>query len=105
MLIGTPYIKGSGYFLNDKNLKRRQEADIQTCSHCQAIILMQEWKNNGAWCGKCMRPICTKCGERAVVYGCEPFIRKLEQYAEKQMRFQKIAGLMPEPKQSTSTGR
>lgn len=104
MLIGTPYTKGSGYFLNDKNLKSRQEADIQTCSHCQAVIKMQQWKNDGAWCSKCMKPICLSCGVKAERFGCEPFLKKIEQYAEKQMRFQKIAGLMPEPQQSLKTG-
>lgn len=90
MLIGTPYTRGAGYFVNDRNLRTRQEADVRTCSHCQAVILMQQWKDNGAWCGKCMSPICVRCGERAVIYGCEPFLKKIEQYAEQQMRFAKF---------------
>ncbi len=85
--IGTPHTKGAGYLLNDKNLRSRQEADIQTCSHCQAVLKMQEWKDEGAWCGKCMKPICGPCGTRALIFGCEPFIKKIEEYAEKQMRF------------------
>ena len=90
ILIGTPHTKGAGYFVNDKDLRSRQEADIQTCSHCQAIIKMQEWKDDGAWCGKCMKPLCDRCGTRALTFGCEPFLKKIEQYAEQQMRFAKI---------------
>jgi|SRR5882672_10999701 len=91
LIIGTPHTKGAGYFVNDKNLSTRHEADVQTCAHCQAVILMQKWKEDGAWCGKCMKPICSPCGARAVIYGCEPFLKKIEQYAEAQMRFERFA--------------
>lgn len=107
--IGTAHIKGAGYFLNNKALgqRERQEADIQTCSHCQAVIKMQDWKQDGAWCGRCMKPICVPCGTRALIYGCEPFLKKIEQYAEKQMRFEKFrkdAGLEPVAPQAIITG-
>lgn len=88
--IGTSYTKGAGYFVNDKDLRSRQEADVQTCSHCQAVIKMQEWKSDGAWCGRCMKPICVPCGARAAVWGCEPFLKRLEQHAEHQMRFARL---------------
>jgi len=106
MLIGTPHTKGAGYFLNNKNeTHAKQEADVQTCAHCQAIILMQKWKDDGAWCGRCMKPICSRCGARAVIHGCEPFVKKIEQYAERQMRFEKIAGPKePVPQKSILTG-
>lgn len=108
--IGTPHTKGAGYFLNNKELglRDRQEADVQTCSHCQGVIKMQEWKHDGAWCGKCMKPICGHCGTRALTYGCEPFLKKIEQYAESQMRFEKFrkfAGLEPVAPQSIITGK
>ena len=105
--IGTPYTRGAGYFLNDKDLASRQEADVQTCPHCQAVIKMQEWRDNGAFCGKCMKPICAKCGTRMLTFGCEPFIQKIEQFAEEQMRYQrfsKLAGLEPVAPQSIITG-
>lgn len=108
--IGTPYTKGAGYLLNGKklNVSQREEADIQTCAHCQAVIRMQEWKDNGAWCGKCMKPICGPCGTRSLRFGCEPFVKKIEQYAETQMRFAKFrkdAGLdEPVPQQTILTG-
>jgi hypothetical protein len=90
MIIGTPYTKGAGYFVNDKDLKTRQEGDVKTCTHCQAVIIMQQWKNDGAWCSKCFAPICARCGKIAETKGCEPFLKKIEQYAEQQMRFQKF---------------
>lgn len=102
--IGTPHTKGAGYFINDKDLRTRQEADVQTCSHCQAILKMQEWKKSGAWCGKCMKPLCLDCGKRTQIFGCEPFLKKLEQYAEQQMRFAKLAGDQPVPSQVLITG-
>jgi hypothetical protein len=89
LIIGTPFTKGAGYFVNDKALRHKSEADVQTCAHCQAVILMQQWRDDGAWCGKCMKPICGPCGTRALTYGCEPFLKKIEQYAEAQMRFEK----------------
>lgn len=104
--IGTPHTKGAGYFINDKNLRTRQEADVQTCSHCQAVLLMQQWKEDGAWCGKCMRPLCVRCGARAAIFGCEPFIKTIEQYAETQMRFERFrkdAGLEPATPQAPLT--
>jgi len=67
---------------------------------------MQQWKDNGAWCGKCMKPICDACGKRAAVLGCEPFLKKIEQYAEAQMRFEKFyqdAGLEPAAPQTLLT--
>jgi hypothetical protein len=90
IIIGTPYAKGAGYFINDKNLRTRQEADIRTCTHCQAVIKLQEWKAKGAWCNKCMAPICLTCGKRMETHGCEPFLKKIEQYAEQQMRFSRL---------------
>src|SRR6266513_2389124 len=95
ILIGTPYTRGAGYFLNNKAepQKNRQEADIQTCPHCQGVIKMQEWKHDGGWCSKCMRPLCNNptCIQETALYGCVPFTKKIEQYAEQQMRFAKIA--------------
>jgi len=103
-IIGTPHTKGAGYFVNDRRLRSRQEADVQTCSHCQAVIKMQEWKDDGAWCAKCMKPICVKCGTRALTFGCEPFLKKIEQYAEQQMRFEKLGVDEPVPQRSLVTG-
>jgi ssDNA-binding Zn-finger/Zn-ribbon topoisomerase 1 len=110
IIIGTPYTKGAGYLMNGKNLNasKRTEADIRTCTHCQKVIQLQAWKDAGAWCGKCMAPICDECGVRAQTFGCEPFIQKIEQFAEGQMRFQKLlkeAGMAaPVPQTPIYTG-
>lgn len=90
--IGTPYTKGAGYFVNDKALRSRQEADIRTCSHCQHVIKMQEWKLDGAWCSRCQAPICSEpsCVQQTALYGCVPFLKKIEHYAEAQMRFERF---------------
>ena len=84
--IGTPHTHNSGYYVNDKDLRTRQEADIKTCTHCQAIIKMQEWKHKGAWCHKCFAPVCHSCGTRMQTYGCEPFMKKLDQFMEASMK-------------------
>jgi hypothetical protein len=79
-LIGTPHTHNAGYCRNDDTPSGGQltEADIQTCTHCQKIIKMQEWRLAGAWCHHCGAPICMACGERALIYGCEPFVKQLE---------------------------
>lgn len=88
--IGTPFSRGAGYFVNDKELKSRQEADVQTCSHCQRVIFMQAWKEDGGFCHRCMHPICGPCATRAMTYGCEPFLKRIEQHAERLMRFERL---------------
>lgn len=90
IIIGTPYTKGAGYFVNDKELRTRQEADVRTCTHCQGVIKMQEWTKSGAWCHKCMAPICKPCGKIMMTQGCVPFLQKIEKYAQEQMRYEKL---------------
>ena len=92
IIIGTPYTKGAGYLMDGQNLNasKRHEADIRTCTHCQSVIELQAWRSSGAWCNKCMAPICKACGPRMLTHGCEPFMQRIEQFAEQQMRFQKL---------------
>ena len=100
IIIGTPHTHNAGYYRNDDRLSggKLSEADVQTCTHCQAIIKMQEWRQEGAWCHKCSAPICSHCGVRALTYGCEPFLEQLEKYLNSVIKFKqylKIAGLEP----------
>jgi hypothetical protein len=106
--IGTPHTKGAGYFVNGLNLtpnQGREEADIRTCPHCQYVIKMQEWKNDGAWCYKCNAPVCGTtgnplCVEERRTYGCMPFMKKLELFTKGQVAltaFRKLAGLDSPP--------
>ena len=97
-IIGTPHTHNAGYFKNDDRTAGGvlAEADIQTCTHCQCVIKMSEWKIDGAFCHKCAAPICSNCGERAVYYGCEPFQKTLDTYVkgiEKYHQILKDAGL------------
>jgi len=100
-IIGTPHTHQAGYYRNDDRNSggKLAEADIKTCTHCQAVIKMQEWKAEGAWCAKCEAPVCggtNQCAKDTATFGCVPFFKKIEQYAEEQMRFaqfSKLAGL------------
>lgn len=84
IIIGTPHARGSGYFVNDKDLASRQEADVRTCPHCQAIIKMQEWAASPVqnFCLKCMAPACNN----EACQDCVPFKRKIEAYIDSQFR-------------------
>jgi hypothetical protein len=110
IIIGTPHARGAGYYCNDDTASGgvKSQADIRTCTHCQAIIKMQEWKQDGGWCGQCSAPICPTCADRMLTHGCEPFIKKLEQALEMSSQlhhFRKLAGLeAPEPTRSIFTG-
>ena len=101
MIITTPHTRGSGYFLNNSSgVLRKEEADIRICSHCEVVILLQKWKEDGGWCGRCMAPICGPCSDRMLMFGCEPFIRKIEAAFEsvnKLGQFRKLAGLDAPP--------
>ncbi len=109
-IIGTPHTHNAGYFRNDDRPSGGQlaQADIQTCTHCQAVIKMQNWKSDGAWCSKCEAPICgsenPECAGRTAQFGCVPFLKQIELHAAKLMRYQhfsKIAGLdAPAPPRS-----
>jgi hypothetical protein len=81
---------------------QRSEADIRTCTHCQAIIKMQEWRKiengamTGGWCTRCMAPICHHCQKRMQQEGCVPFIARIEREFDavtKLKQFRKLAGL------------
>lgn len=109
-LIGTPHSSGAGYYMNDDTASGgvKAQADIRTCTHCQAIIKMQLWKVEGAYCAKCAAPICFGCGALAEVEGCIPFNKRLytalnDDYTSRQRR--KLAGLDPvQPSRPLFTG-
>lgn len=97
-IIGTPHTHNAGYFRNDDTPSggKKAEADIQTCTHCQGIIKMQAWKDDGGFCSRCHAPICGPCADRMLTYGCEPYLKQLEKLLEREHRvtsFAKLAGL------------
>ena len=103
-IVGTPHTHNAGYLLNNQNFAtaKREEADIRTCTHCQAVIKMQEWKEDGAWCGKCNTPVCSggACGRYFEHHGCRPYLKFLEQLIgdEYQLQqFRRLAGLDAQP--------
>lgn len=96
MRVGTPHARGAGYFVNDQNLRTRQQDDVQTCPHCQRVIKMREWARAPVqnFCLKCMRPTCDhrECQE------CVPFVKKIDRYFDALVKYEqylKIAGLEP----------
>ena len=84
IVIGTPHTRGSGYAINDQDLKSKQEADVQTCPHCQAVIKMQDWAKASVqnFCLKCMKPTCAN----PACQHCVPFVQQLERYIANQLR-------------------
>lgn len=113
--IGTPHAHNAGYSWSRYSADTRVvEDDVQTCPHCQAVIRMRQWsqtengKMSGGFCGKCSAPVCPHCQARMAKYGCEPFLKKLEQELDmtvKLQQFIKDAGLEPaRPHQPIFTG-
>lgn len=100
----TSILHGAGYFINNQlgPAREKQEDDVLTCAHCQAILLAHAWREEGGFCRSEMKPLCLRCADRALVYGCEPFMKKLEGFTRSQYRYQqflKVAGLEPPPAQ------
>lgn len=98
IIIGTPHTKNAGYYMNDDRNGggKLSEADIRTCVHCQALIKMQEWKDDGGFCRTCHAPICGPCGDDMLKYGCVPFLKRLEKHTDAVVKFErylKFAGL------------
>ena len=95
-IVTTPFTKGAGYLENGVNLNpsQREKADIRTCTHCQAVIKMQQWKHRGGFCFKCSAPICEHCAKELQTKGCVPFLKKIEAFAEQVMRFDQLGLLI-----------
>jgi hypothetical protein len=103
-VIGTPHTNGAGYLLNNQDLSiaKRQEADVRTCTHCQAVIKMQEWKDDGAWCSKCNAPVCAhgECAKKTELVGCVPYVKYIETIIESDVtkrQFRQMVGLDEQP--------
>lgn len=102
MHILTPHRQGAGYFLDNQGLgtNERKEGDVQQCSHCERVIIMQKWKDDGGFCGRCMAPICGPCADRMLTYGCEPALKAIEKIfnlVERLAQYRRMAGLDAPP--------
>lgn len=87
-IIGTPHSKNAGYHRNDDRNSggALTEGAIQTCPHCQAVIKLNQWKQDGGWCAKCQAPVCgsdnPQCMQQTDKFGCVPFAKKFDEYVE-----------------------
>jgi hypothetical protein len=113
--IGTPFARNAGYFKNDNRVSggALQEDDVRTCPHCQAVILMRQWRKieqgklNGGFCSRCNAPVCTNCTPKLLSEGCLPYIAKLEKALDMTVKLKtylKLSGLEPEPPRGFFTG-
>lgn len=98
IILGTPHARHTGYLLNDNRASGhgKKEVDIYVCEHCQKILEVPMWKDDGGWCGRCQKPICGKCADRMLTEGCVPFLKKLEQALEADYRrsqYRKMLGV------------
>lgn len=103
-VIGTPHTHHCGHVqmwtggLNSKHI----ELDMQSCSHCQRAIDLRKWRDEcGAFCHKCMKPVCGDgpCAALTEAIGCVPWMKRLETWAEREgnlANFRKLAGLDPQ---------
>lgn len=101
-IIGTPHTKGSGILEANTGgpNSRRIVGDVRTCTHCQTVIIMQDWKEDGGYCGRCKAPICGPCADKMLTRGCEPFLAQIERgmrEAHKLDQFRRLAGLDSPP--------
>lgn len=99
-LIGTPHVHNCGHlsFVEGGRDFRQQSFDIKTCTHCQRVIRLENWKHDGAWCSRCNAPVCADgpCAAATEKYGCLPFIARIEREFEIQGKlaaFRRLAGL------------
>lgn len=79
---------GAGYLLSDNTASdwgTKEEADILSCGHCQALIKKSDWKEDGCWCSCCDQAVGVTCGcaKRMLTRGCENFLMKLEKAIER----------------------
>jgi len=84
---------GAGYHLNDDRSSGggQQEHDVVCCPHCQAVMFLQDWRKErslggGGWCRQCFAPVCGPCLDIMLVSGCVPFMQKVEQALEADIR-------------------
>lgn len=89
-------ISGAGYISIDETAagKGHREADIYCCSHCQAVIFVKAWREDGGFCGRCQAPVCGPCADRMQTRGCEPFTAQVERMLEEVYRREQNAKIL-----------
>ncbi len=82
--LGLPPGAGMGMF----------EAPTITCSHCQAVVVINPLRNRErAYCSKCDHYLCDTCGAQLAATGvCRPFKQIIEEEQERATRQQQAGG-------------
>ena len=87
VIVRTTSVEGAGYLLIDNTASGgvKIEDDIFTCGHCEKVLRLSQWKEEGGFCGRCQSRICCNpadpahsCAHRMDVYGCEVFKRQID---------------------------
>ena len=75
---GIPVANGASHF----------EADTYTCSHCQAVVVMNPARKRERYkCYGCAHHICDNCAAEMQANGvCTPYQKKVEEYFEQLAR-------------------
>lgn len=88
MLILNPHSAGSGYFQNDNRASggTLEQSDVQTCTHCQAVVLLHKPNSPYGYCRKCDNVLCAHCAKKAETEGCTPFKATIDRLLEENYR-------------------
>jgi len=81
-----------GYLLKwtDGGAKIELEADTVSCSHCQRVMTVQHWKQEGPWCYCCAHAICLPCLAINRKTGCVPFMKQVDLALRRQKLLQEV---------------
>jgi len=92
---------GAGYLFSDNRAASEgvEEADIVCCPHCQCTINLQMWKKErslggGGWCRQCFSPVCGPCTTRMLQFGCEPFMKLVDEAMKRAYRIRRNRKIM-----------
>lgn len=72
---------GEGYLMNDNRASsgKLEEKSVLGCEHCQRLLIGDEWRDDGGFCGRCCAPVCGPCADTMLTEGCTPFTKLLDQ--------------------------
>jgi hypothetical protein len=76
-----------------------RECDSFTCKHCNSVVLVPhradpEKHDLGFHCGPCNALICAKCVPEYMERGCVPFMRKVDEAEEAEIRRKQNARIL-----------
>jgi hypothetical protein len=99
---------GAGYILIDNSASdwgNKIEADIRCCGLCEKILPLHDtvdhlgrltvgWRNEGAYCHRCDKPLCHECGSKPCPSECGGFEKKFADAIEEQYRIEQNAKIL-----------